>query len=151
MSSMSAAEPAATAQEVRVAVGRVARRLRRISGMHRDGETISFTQITLLVRLAREGPMSPTAIARHEQVTSQAITALVRELEGRRLVTRDAHSTDGRRTLVSITKAGRAALWDYNEEVVATLVAALSERFTPAEVRRLSAAVPLLNRLADII
>jgi DNA-binding MarR family transcriptional regulator len=145
------ADLAMTAQELRVAVGRVARRLRRMSGMDTDGDALSFTQITLLVRLAREGPMSPTEIAAHEQVTTQAIAAIVRDLEGRRLVTRDAHSTDGRRTVVSISDAGRAAVWDHHQTVVETVVAALDREFTVAEVRRLGAAVPLLNRLADII
>jgi MarR family/Family of unknown function (DUF6282) len=50
----------------------------------------TFTEVTLLLRLAREGPQSPRDLARHDQVTSQAIAAIVRELQARKLVSRNA-------------------------------------------------------------
>lgn len=139
------------AQELRVAVGRVARRLRRISAEDDAPGTVKFTELVVLVRLAREGPSSPSEIARHEQVTSQAIAAVVRDLEARGLVTRDAHSTDGRRTLITITRAGRAALRSHDQAAMEAMVEVLGEYYSSGEIRRLEAVVPLLNRLADLI
>jgi DNA-binding MarR family transcriptional regulator len=147
----SVTDPAVAAQELRVAVGRVARRLRRISAEQDTANAVKFTQVVVLVRLARDGPLSPTAIARHEQVTSQAVAAVVRELEGKSLVTRDAHESDGRSTVVSITPAGRQALWDYEQAAVTALVQTLGDYYSAVEIRRLLAAVPLLNRLADVL
>lgn len=139
------------AQELRVAVGRVARRLRRISAEEDAPGSIKFNELLVLVRLARDGAASPSDIARHEQVTSQAIAGVVRTLEDRGLVTRDAHSTDGRRTLVSITRAGRAAVRSHDQAALETMVAVLGEYYSSGEIRRLASVVPLLNRLADLI
>jgi DNA-binding MarR family transcriptional regulator len=144
-------EPVLIAQELRVAVGRVARRLRRISAERDTATAVKFTEVTLLLRLAREGRQSPSDLARHEQVTSQAIAAIVRELQARKLVRRGAHSTDGRRSLLSITDAGRAALWSDDQAALHALVETLGEHYTKTELRRLAAAIPLLNRLADLI
>lgn len=139
------------AQELRVAVGRVARRLRRISSEEDPPGTIKFNELLVLVRLAREGASSPSEIARHEQVTSQAIAAVVRNLEALGLVTRDAHSTDGRRTLVAITRAGRAAVRSHDQAAMDALVEVLGDYYSSGEIRRLESVVPLLNRLADLI
>jgi DNA-binding MarR family transcriptional regulator len=144
-------DSALIAQELRVAVGRVARRLRRISAERDTTSAVKFTEVTVLLRLAREGPQSPGDLAKHEQVTSQAIAAIVRELQARNLVSRDAHSTDGRRALVSITAKGRAALWSDDQAALRTLVDTLGDNYTKAELRRLAAMIPLLNRLADLI
>jgi len=139
------------AQELRVAVGRVARRLRRISAEEDAPGSIKFNELLVLVRLAREGPSSPSDIARHEQVTSQAIAAVVRNLEAAGLVTRDAHSTDGRRTLVTITRAGRAAVRSHDQAALEAMVDVLGEYYSSGEIRRLESVLPLLNRLADLI
>jgi DNA-binding MarR family transcriptional regulator len=139
------------AQELRVAVGRVARRLRRISAEEDAPGSIKFNELLVLVRLARDGAASPSEIARHEQVTSQAIAAVVRTLEARGLVTRDAHSTDGRRTLVSITRAGRAAVRSHDQAAMEAMVEVLGDYYSSGEIRRLESAIPLLNRLADLI
>jgi DNA-binding MarR family transcriptional regulator len=144
-------DSALIAQELRVAVGRVARRLRRISAESDTAAAVKFTELTVLLRLAREGPQSPSDLAKHEGVTSQAIAAIVRELQARNLVSRDAHSTDGRRALVSITAKGRAALWSDDQGALRTLVETLGDYYTRAELRRLGAMIPLLNRLADLI
>jgi DNA-binding MarR family transcriptional regulator len=144
-------DEAQIAQELRVAVGRVARRLRRISAERDAVAAVKFTEVTVLLRLAREGPQSPSDLAKHEQVTTQAIAAIVRELQARDLVSRDAHSTDGRRTLISITAKGRAALWSEDQAALRTLTETLGDYCTKAELRRLAATIPLLNRLADLI
>ena len=61
-----------TAQELRLAIGRVARRLRQLYATERDG-AVSFIELGVLVRLQREGPTSPGTLAAGEGVTSQAI------------------------------------------------------------------------------
>ncbi len=138
-------------QELRVAIGRVARRLRRVSSEGDAEGAVKFTELLVLLRLSHEGALSPTEIARHEKVTSQAIAAVVRDLETCGLVTREAHSTDGRRTVIALTRAGRAALASPDQAAARTMVEVLDERFSSGEIRRLTSAIPLLNRLADLI
>jgi len=135
------------AQDLRVAIGRVARRLRQLYATERESAA-SFIELGILVRLAREGPTSPTTLATGEGVTSQAIAGVVRELERRALVERTGGQTDRRRVAVAITDAGRELLKSRENAVVDAMVRALADEYTPAERRQLESAVPLLNRLA---
>lgn len=138
-------------QELRVAVGRAARRLRRISAEGDAEGAVKFTQLIVLLRLLHDGALSPSDIARHEKVTSQAVAAVVRDLETRGLVTRDAHSTDGRRTVIALTRAGRRELASHDQAAAHAMVEVLGKSFSPGEIRRLSSVIPLLNRLADLL
>jgi DNA-binding MarR family transcriptional regulator len=142
------ADAVARAQALRVAVGRVARRMRQLYALD-HGAGPSFTEVAVLVRLARDGPTSPTELAGQERVTSQAIAAVVRELENRSLVARSAHPEDGRRTVIAITPAGHDVLHDREQTVMTGLLRALSESCSEAELRHLDAAIPVLDHLAD--
>ncbi|MFB9238433.1 MarR family winged helix-turn-helix transcriptional regulator [Plantactinospora siamensis] len=134
--------------QLRLAVGRLSRRLRQMVAAQQDHDGISFIETAVLTRLERDGPSSPGALAGSERVTSQAIAGVVTQLEGRGLVRRSPDPTDGRRVIVAITDTGRSALNDRQELIVRRLQTALSTEFTPAERKRLAAAVPLLERLA---
>lgn len=138
----------AQAQELRVAIGRVARRMRQIYAQTEAG--VSFTEVAVLVRLNRDGPTTPGALAGQEKVTSQAIAAVLRGLAEQGLVDRSPDPSDGRRAVVTITGAGRALLADREQTVLSGLVRALAE-CRPADRRRLLGAVPLLNQLADAL
>ena len=137
----------AAAQDLRVAIGRVARRLRQLYATERKSAA-SFIELGILVRLERDGPTSPTTLAAGEGVTSQAIAGVVRELERRALVERTGGQTDRRRVAVAITAVGRELLISRENAVVDAMVTALADEYTPAERRQLESAVPLLNRLA---
>jgi len=135
------------AQDLRVAIGRVARRLRQLYATERESAA-SFIELGILVHLEREGPTSPGTLAAGEGVTSQAVAGVVRELERKALVERTGGQTDRRRVAVAITGAGRDLLMSREHVVVDAMVGALADEYTPAERRQLECAVPLLNRLA---
>jgi DNA-binding MarR family transcriptional regulator len=136
-----------TKQELRLAIGRVARRLRQLYATERDA-AVSFIELGILVRLQREGPTSPGTLAAGEGVTSQAIAGVVRELERRALVERTGGQADRRRVAVAITDAGRELLMSREHAVVDAMIAALATEFTSAERQQLESAIPLLDRLA---
>jgi DNA-binding MarR family transcriptional regulator len=144
---MADGQDVAAAQELRLAIGRVARRLRQLYATDR-GSAVSFIELGILVRLEREGPTSPGTLAAGESVTSQAIAGVVRELERRALVQRTGDQADRRRVAVAITDAGRELLMSREHAVVDAMVTALADEYTTAERRQLESAVPLLNRLA---
>ena len=144
---MSTGPDVPVAQDLRVAIGRVARRLRQLYATERESAA-SFIELGILVHLEREGPSSPTMLAGRESVTSQAIAGVVRELERRALVERTGGQADRRRVAVAITDAGRELLISRENAVVDAMVTALADEYTPAERRQLESAVPLLNRLA---
>jgi len=135
------------AQDLRLAIGRVARRLRQLYATERRSAA-SFIELGILVHLERDGAASPTTLAAGEGVTTQAIAGVVRELERRGLVERTGSQTDRRRVAVAITDAGRELLISRENAVVDAMVSALADEYTPAERHQLESAVPLLNRLA---
>jgi DNA-binding MarR family transcriptional regulator len=135
------------AQDLRLAIGRVARRLRQLYATDRDSAA-NFIELGILVHLQREGPTSPGTLAAGEGVTSQAIAGVVRDLERRALVERTGGQTDRRRVAVAITDAGRELLMSREHAVVDALLRALADEYTLAERHQLESAIPLLNRLA---
>jgi len=145
---MNAIPDVAAAQELRVAIGRVARRLRQLYAAERE-KAASFIELGILVHLQREGPTSPGTLAAGEGVTSQAIAGVVRELERRGLVERTGGQADRRRVAVAITDTGRELLMSREHAVVDAMVKTLAGAYTPAEQRQLESAIPLLNRLAE--
>jgi DNA-binding MarR family transcriptional regulator len=139
----------AQAVDLRVAIGRVARRMRQVYAASDGGP--SFLELAVLLRLEREGPVTPTELAGRERVTSQAVAIVVRALGQRSLVIRSPSPRDGRSTVITITAAGIAVLRDREQTVVTELLRALGESCTPQEVQQLADVVPLLNRLAESI
>lgn len=138
-------ELARAASDLKVALGRLVRRLRQ---GHRPGEP-TFSEISVLSRLDRNGPATPGALAEDEHVRPQAMCATLAVLEQRSLVDRSADPADGRRVLMSINPAGRRLLVDRCSANVARMTTALTQCFSEAEQRRLVAVIPLLERMAD--
>ncbi|MGW7543516.1 MarR family winged helix-turn-helix transcriptional regulator [Streptomyces sp. NPDC054770] len=132
------------ATDLRLAVGRVTRRLRQA---HAVGD-VSLSGVSVLARLAAEGPDSPTALAELERVRPQAMASTLAQLEQRGLVRRSPDVTDGRRSILAVTDEGRAVLAERRSESVQRLAAVL-DGFSAQERATLGAALPLLDRLAE--
>jgi DNA-binding MarR family transcriptional regulator len=131
--------------DLRVALGRVVRRLRQ---GHVVGEA-TLAEASVLSRLDRDGPATPGCLAELDRVRPQAMGVTLAALAERGLVARDPDPADGRRVLMSITPAGRRLMTDRRSRSSLAIAQALADGFTPAERRRLVAAIPLLERLAD--
>jgi DNA-binding MarR family transcriptional regulator len=93
--------------------------------------------------------MTAAALARHEQIGPQSMGATLASLEQRGLVARAADAQDGRRMILSLTEAGLEVLRSRRTARAQQLARALESRFTPAELRQLATAAPLLERLAQ--
>ncbi|MGW5657626.1 MarR family transcriptional regulator [Streptomyces humi] len=137
-------DPSRLAAELRLAVGRLTRRLRQA---HAVGD-ISLSGVSVLARLAADGPDSPTSLAELERVRPQAMASTLAQLEQRGLVGRTPDAADGRRSIVAVTAEGRSVLAERRSESVRRLAAVLDE-FSAAERATLAAALPLLGRLAE--
>jgi DNA-binding MarR family transcriptional regulator len=139
------ADPARVAAELKVVVGRIARRVRQA---HTAGE-LTLSEASVLARLDRQGPISPGALADEEGVRPQAMAATLAALAQHGLVDRTPDPVDGRRVVMSITAAGHTVLSDRRSATVRRIAHVLDAEFTPAERRKLLAVLPLLDRLAD--
>ncbi|MDP9862032.1 MULTISPECIES: MarR family winged helix-turn-helix transcriptional regulator [Streptosporangium] len=138
-----------TARDLRIAVGRLARRIRQIYATVDDASGITFTELTVLSRLERQGPSTSAALASSEQVTPQAIGTALGALAQRGLVSRAPDPADGRRVVTRITEAGRHVLGDRTHAVTEQIGRAVGDTMDAEERRRLARALPLLERLAD--
>jgi len=132
---------------LRTSVGMLIRGLRRVQG---EGG-LTLPESSALMKLERGGSATPSALARLEQISPQSMGATLAGLEERGLIERRADPADGRRALMSLTEAGRAALADRRDSRTGRLARALAAGFTPAEVQQLMAVTPLLERLAESV
>jgi len=133
------------AEDLRVLISRLKRRLRDQAS---PGD-LSWSQVSVLSRLDRDGPATVTTLARAESVRPQSMGATVAALEAAGLVSGAPDPNDGRQTILSLTptcrewiRAGRAARQDW-------LFRTIRARLSPEEQDQLAGAVTLLKRLVD--
>jgi DNA-binding MarR family transcriptional regulator len=137
-------DPAKTAAELKLVIGRIARSLRQ---RHAVGD-LTLSEVSVLARLDREGATTPGVLAEQERVRPQAMASTLAVLTEKGLVRRRPDAQDGRKVLLSLTPAGQKVLGNRRDESVRR-VAEVLEGFTQAEQRKFAAMVPLLERLAD--
>ncbi len=130
------------ASELRVAVMRLARRLRT----ERPDTGLSLTQIATLGTIDRHGSLTPREIAEHERVQPPSMTRVLAGLEQLGLIVRTPHSHDGRQHLVSLTKAAQDLLREDKRRREAWLAQRLAE-LTFEERELLAAAAPIIDRI----
>jgi DNA-binding MarR family transcriptional regulator len=133
------------ATELRALVGKLKRRLREQAA---PGD-LAPSQISVLLRLEREGPSTTSNLARLEGMRPQSMGTVIAPLEAAGLVNGAPDPADGRQTILSLTDAcrkwieeGRAARQDWLTRVLQT-------RLSPQEQDKLGEAVELLKRLVD--
>ena len=140
-----ASRRSALAGELRVAIGKLSRRLRE------QAQAGDFTeaQKSVILHLERDGPATVSMLAKVESVRHQSMRVTVASLETMGVVSGGPDPADGRQTIFSLTPAflkilgtGRAAKEDW-------LFRALQAQLTPREQEELAAAVKFLQRLAD--
>jgi DNA-binding MarR family transcriptional regulator len=147
---VSDADAARVAHDLRLAVGRLARRLRQLYALRR-GDQLTFTELAVLARLHRDGPATASQLANGERVTAQAVGVALAALQQRGLTDRTPDPQDHRKTIVSLTDPGRSAFTVREQTVIDRMVAAVASGYTAAERRQLAAAAPLLERLAQLL
>ncbi|MFG2006495.1 MarR family transcriptional regulator [Spirillospora sp. NPDC048911] len=140
------------AEDLRISIARLSRRLRRLRPVPTEGDggpgPLSLTQFAALAALERHRTMTPRELADHEKVQPPSMTRVIAFLEGRGLVERSPHPTDGRQVVLSATAAGRDLLAEERRRKEAWLSQRLSE-LTPEERVILRKAAPILDKLSQ--
>ncbi|OBB02578.1 MarR family transcriptional regulator [Mycobacteriaceae bacterium 1482268.1] len=90
------------ASDLSLAVMRLARQLR----FRRPDSSVSLSQLSALSTLAKEGAMTPGALAIRERVRPPSMTRVIASLADLGFVARSAHPADGRQVLVSVSPSG---------------------------------------------
>jgi DNA-binding MarR family transcriptional regulator len=133
------------AAEIRTVSGKLKRRLRE----HGGGHDLTPSQVSVLLRLEKDGVATVSSLARAEGMRPQSMSAVVMPLQEAGLVSGAPDPGDGRKTLMSLTpkclkwlQAGRAARQDW-------LTMTISQKLSAHEQQRLQAALGLLARLVE--
>ncbi|HEY4304370.1 MAG TPA: MarR family transcriptional regulator [Gemmatimonadaceae bacterium] len=132
---------------------RLALVIKRIRARLRDtrpdeAKSLPISQLAILARLRDDGPTTATVLAAAEHVSQQAAAQHVAALRDAGLVQTAADPKDGRKLLVSITRAGRKLFDAAAESRNAWLACAIASDISTKELPTLAKAINLLERLA---
>ncbi len=133
------------ATELRIVLGQLKRRLRE--EVH-PGD-LTWSQMSVLGRLERDGPATVTTLARAEGVRSQSLGATVAVLEAARLVSGAPDPADGRQTILSLTADARQMILATRAAREDWLFRAIRTKLAATEQEELAAGIALLKRLVD--
>src|SRR5882757_7503894 len=133
------------AAEIRTVSGKLKRRLREHGGRH----DLTPSQVSVLLRLEKDGSATVSSLARVEGMRPQSMSAVVTPLQESGLVSGSPDPSDGRQTLMSLApkclkllQEGRAARQDW-------LTMRISQKLSVHEQKTLQAALKLLARLVE--
>ena len=133
------------AAELRATFGNLKRKVRQ------QGDQNDFTssQIAVLLRLEKDGPATVSSLARAEGMRPQSMSAVIAPLEEMGFVAGVTDPNDGRKTLMSLTKACKKAIEDGRAARQDWLAQAIQQRLSPQEQKQVSSAIKLLARLTE--
>ncbi|MGY4648502.1 Rv0880 family HTH-type transcriptional regulator [Mycobacterium sp. URHB0021] len=132
------------ASDLSLAVVRLARQLR----FRRAESPVSLSQLSALSTLAKEGAMTPGALAMRERVRPPSMTRVIASLAELGFVARTAHPGDGRQVLVSVSPAG-VELIEAERRASQEWLKARLERLDSEQRRILLAAADLMTAIVD--
>jgi DNA-binding MarR family transcriptional regulator len=137
--------PSVLAAELRALAGKLKRRLREQA----DAGDLTPSQVSVLLRLEKDGPATASNLARAEAMRPQSMGPVIASLEAMGLITGAPDPNDGRQTILALTDEcrqwiakGRAARQDW-------LSRRIEQLLSPQERSELARAVTLLTRLVD--
>jgi DNA-binding MarR family transcriptional regulator len=132
------------ASDLSLAVMRLARQLR----FRRPESPVSLSQLSALATLAKEGAMTPGALALRERVRPPSMTRVIASLAELGFVARDAHPADGRQVLVSVSASG-AELIDAERRASQEWLKARLSQLNADQRSALLVAADLMSALVD--
>lgn len=133
------------ALEIRTLIGKLKRKLRDQTG-HND---FTSSQVSVVLRLEKEGPATASSLARAEAMRPQSMSAVIAPLEAAGLISGTPDPNDGRQTLLSLTdkcleliRERRAAKEDWLNRTI-------QARLSNEEQEKLAEALKILARLVE--
>jgi DNA-binding MarR family transcriptional regulator len=131
------------AAELRVSLMKSARRLRA----EKSDAELSDAQYSVLGALDRDGASTPRDLARLERVQPPSMTTTLSALTERGLIQRTADPSDGRQSIVELTRKGRESVRETRRRRNAWLAERLAE-LSDDERAALTSASQILRRIA---
>lgn len=135
-----------TTARLRVAIGRLARRLQRAA----SDVPLTATELAVLATTSRMGPIGLGRLAAEEAMNPTMLSRVVRTLERAGLLRREEDPADRRAARVEPTEEGRHLVDRVRHEKADALARAL-DRLGEADRAVLAGAVPVLEALAEAL
>ena len=131
-------------QEARLAIQRLARRIRSMQG----DESVTEGQRAVLFALSHLGPQTLGSLSAHERVTPPSMNRTINALVEAQLVTRVASADDGRKVVIDLSESGKTFIRDTKRKRDAWFTKQLA-KLTPEQRAIIDSAVPILREIAD--
>ena len=131
-------------QELRLAIQRLARRIRSMQG----DEDVTEGQRSVLFALSNNGPQTLGSLSEHERVTPPSMNRTVNALVAAGLVTRTTDTDDARKVKLDLSDAGRAFIKETRRRRDAWFTKRIAA-LTPEQRRVLDEVAPILKEIAD--
>ncbi|WP_263381705.1 MarR family winged helix-turn-helix transcriptional regulator [Granulicella arctica] len=125
-------------------IGLLVRRARSAAA----SEQLSWTEVAVLRRLAREGPATTADLARIQGMRPQSMRPIIATLEQLGMIRRTPHATDGRQVNIELTPKGIAAQKSAGEAKQTWIAKGIAE-LDPTDREILFAAGEIIKRLAE--
>ena len=135
-----------SAAKLRLAIVRIARRLRQEAAAEASGLTPTST--AALATIERHGPLTPSELAEIERVKRPTITRTLGCLEREGLVERTPDPADGRSSLIAVNEAGRERLRRLRGRKNAYLARHM-RGLSAEEIETLERAAEILDRMRE--
>jgi DNA-binding MarR family transcriptional regulator len=116
---------------------------------HGDKSDLTPSQISVVLRLEKDGSATVSSLARTEGMRPQSMSAVVTPLQELGLVRGAPDPSDGRQTLITLTPKCRKVLQDSRAARQDWLTTRISQKFSAEEQEKLQTALALLTRLVD--
>jgi DNA-binding MarR family transcriptional regulator len=126
------------------AIGLLVRRTRAASA----SQELSWTEIAVMARLAKEGPATIAELARAEGMKPQSMGTTIAALEEIGMVERKPHPTDGRQMNIELTAKGAAVRKSVGDAKLTWLAKAIAE-LDEQEQQTLFKAGEIVRRVAQ--
>jgi DNA-binding MarR family transcriptional regulator len=133
------------AAEIRTVSGKLKRRLRE----HEGRSDLTPSQVSVLLRLEKDGSATVSSLARAEGMRPQSMSTTVAPLQEAGLVRGAPDPNDRRQTLMSLTPKCMKWLQEGRDARQDWLTATISQKLSAQEQEKLQAALELLTRLVQ--
>jgi len=137
--------PSTLAEELRATF----RHLKRKLLQHGGRRNFTLSQIAVIHRLEKDGPATVSSLARAEGMRPQSMSAVIAPLQEKGLVAATADPADGRKMLMSLTRACRKSIAEERAARQDWLARTIEQKLSPQEQKKVLSAVRLLARIAE--
>jgi DNA-binding MarR family transcriptional regulator len=131
-------------QEIRLAIQRLARRIRSMQ----SDETVTEGQRAVLFALSNNGAQTLGSLSEHERVTPPSMNRTINALVKADLVTRVGAEDDGRKVSIDLSPSGRTYIADTKRKRDAWFTRQL-ERLTHEQREIIDQSATILREIAD--